>query len=167
MAEALVVTCRDGLGIAAVMARKGIDAAAIGAALEIEMPRGPRAIFAADRTVIGTGPGTWLLLASPASADHAEVVARTLTGLASVADQSSAYVVQRLSGAGARKLLQRGVGIDLHSDRFGAGSAASTVIAHIGVILWQVDERPTYDIATFRSYASSFRRWLDHTTPTL
>lgn len=163
MAEGLVAMPREGLGIAGVMARKGVDAAAIGAALGLAMPSGPRAILAGTRTVIGTGPGTWLVLAENAAADYAETVAAALTGLASVADQSSGYLVQRVSGVAARTLLQRGVAIDLHPAVFGPGSAASTVIAHIGVTVWQVDERPTYDVATFRSYAGSFRHWLDQT----
>lgn len=167
MAEALVVTPRDGLGIAGVMARKGVDAAAIGAALGLRMPDGPRAIVDGARTVVGTGPRTWLVLAENAAADSLETVAAALTGLASVADQSSGYVVQRLSGVAARILLQRGVAIDLHPAGFGTGSAACTAIAHIGVTLWQVDERPTYDVATFRSYARSFRHWLDQTAASL
>jgi methylglutamate dehydrogenase subunit D len=41
------------------------------------------------------------------------------------------------------------------------------VIAHIGVILWQLDDAPTFEVATFRSYAFSFRRWLDATAAAL
>lgn len=167
MAETLVVTPRVGLGIAGVMARKGVDAAAIGAALGLRMPSGPRAIVDGTRTVVGTGPGAWLVLAENAARDSVEPVAVALTGLASVSDQSSGYVVQRVSGVAARILLQRGVAIDLHPVSFGTGSAACTVIAHIGVTLWQVDERPTYDVATFRSYARSFHQWLDQAAASL
>lgn len=163
MADPLTIAPRDRLGIAGVMARKGVDPAAIGAALHADQPRGPRASFAGSRTIVGTGPGSWFVVAEEASADFAETLAETLTGLASVSDQSGGYVVQRLSGAGARALLQRGVAIDLHPASFATGSAASTMIAHIGVILWQVDDEPSYDIATFRSYAGSFRHWLERT----
>ena len=97
----------------------------------------------------------------------AERLAEPLTGLASVSDQSSAYVVQRLSGSGARTLLQRGLAIDLNHETFRAGSVASTAIAHIGVNLWQVDDQPTYDVAIARSYAGSFRHWFDQATAAL
>lgn len=166
MADGLTISPRDSLGIASVMARKGVDAAAIGAVLGLDMPCGQQASFAGARTVLGTGPGTWLVFAEAGSPDFAEAVAETLSGLASVSDQSSAYVVQRLAGSGAQALLQRGVAIDLHPDIFRAGSAATTVVAHIGIILWRVDDAPTYDVACFRSYSVSFRHWLELTAAT-
>ena len=161
MAKTLTIMPRDGLGIASVMAHKGIDAAAIGAALGAIMPIGPHVVFAGIQTIVGTGPGTWLVFADDAEPNFADVVTGQLSGLASVSDQSSSYVLYRLSGPGARTLLQRGAAIDFHPDSFGPGSAATTQIAHIGVILWQVDGQPSYDVATFRSYAQSLRHWLD------
>ncbi len=67
----------------------------------------------------------------------------------------------RLSGPDARPLLQRGVSIDLHPASFARGSIAVTAIAHIDVVIRQIDNRPTFDIAIFRSFAGSFRHWLD------
>lgn len=163
----LTIELRDGIAIASVMARKGADTAAIGMLLGVEMPTGPRAVFADLGAVIGTGPGTWLVVVDKGEADFAGSLSETLAGLASVSDQSSGYIVHRVSGASARTLLQRGAAIDVHPDSFGIGSAATTVIAHIGVILWQVDDRPSYDIATFRSFAASFRHWLDQTVAAL
>ena len=87
-----------------------------------------------------------------------------LGALASVSDQSSGYVVFRLSGGGARTLLQRGAAIDFQPPAFAPGSVATTVIAHIGVIIWQVDEEPVYDIALFRSFAASFLDWFEATS---
>ena len=163
----LAIEQRLGLGIAAVMARKGASHAAIGAVLGVELPDRAGAAFAQDRAVIGVGPGSWLAVQSAAQPDFANGLAAALIGLASVSDQSSAYRVLRLSGADARTLLQRGLAIDLHPQSFGPGSAAASMIAHVGVILWQVDERPAYDIATFSSYAASFEHWLDATIATL
>ena len=36
-----------------------------------------------------------------------------------------------------------------------------TSIAHIGVQLWQRDDRPTYEIAVARSFAGSLWSWLE------
>lgn len=160
MAE-VIVTPREGLGIASVMARKGANIAVVGERLGAVLPDRPQAVFAGGRTIVGTGPGTWLVFEEQAALDFVHNVAAQLAGPASVSDQSSGYVVQRISGPGARTLLRRGVALDV--DMFVPGSAATSVIAHIGVILWQVDDAPTYDIATFRSYAGSFRHWLDTT----
>ena len=167
MPDKLIVEPRSALGIASVMARKGIDAGAIGQILDAEMPIGPRATFVGLRTIVGTGPGAWLVIDEGAGPDFAEGLHEALSGFASVSDQSSGYSVQRLSGRGAHTLLQRGAAIDFDPSVFGPGSAATTVIAHIGVILWQIDKRPTYDVATFRSYAGSFRIWLDQTAAAL
>ncbi|MFW2852683.1 sarcosine oxidase subunit gamma [Sphingomonas sp. TX0543] len=161
MAERLTIQSREGLGIASVMARKGADPAAISALVGAPMPASPRAAFDGARAVIGTGPGTWLVIEEGAAPDYADALAERLAGLASVSDQSSGYSVLRLSGPDARTLMRRGVAIDVDPVAFEPGSAATTIIAHIGVILWQVDDQPTYDVATFRSYAGSFRHWLD------
>lgn len=161
MAEQLTIQLRQGLGIASVMARKDVDPIAIGSKLGVPMPTGPRATLNGARAVIGTGPGTWLVVEDGAAPDFSDALAETLAGLASVSDQSSGYSVLRLSGPDARTLMRRGVAIDVDPLAFGPGSAATTVIAHIGVIMWQVDDQPTYDVATFRSFAGSFRHWLD------
>lgn len=131
---------RSGLALATVMARKGADHAAIQAA--------------AGGKMIPTGPGTWL------AEGDAELLAVRLAGLAYVSDQSGGYIVHRVAGPATRALLQKGVAIDLDPTAFGPGSAAVTVIAHIGVILWQVDDAPTYDLALFRSFAGSFQHWV-------
>jgi sarcosine oxidase subunit gamma len=159
--DQLAIEPRDRLGIASVMARRNVEAAAIGARIGLPMPNGARAAFSGSRTVVGTGAGTWLLFEEEAASDFADILQEQLAGLASVSDQSSAYSVQRISGAASRRLLQRGAAIDLHPESFGPGAAAVTVFAHIGVILWQVDQQPTYEIATFRSYTESFRHWLE------
>ncbi len=167
MADALTVTRHDGLGLAAVMARKAGTPAAIGAALGFAPPAGPHWTSGGGLTLLGTGPGSWLALADDASPDWADQLRDRLGPLASVSDQSSGYLVFRLSGAAARTMLQRGAAIDFHPSSFAPGRVATTVIAHIGVIIRQVDDTPSYDIALFRSYAASFRHWVDATLAAL
>lgn len=137
MADPVTITERQGLALATVMARKGADPAAI--------------LARAGARLIPTGPGTWLALG------EADDLAARLSGLASVSDQSGGYIVYRIAGPQARALLQKGAFIDLSVPV----NAAVTMIAHMGVILWQVDEAPEYDLALFRSYAESFAHWLD------
>jgi heterotetrameric sarcosine oxidase gamma subunit len=163
----LVVEEMIGLGMATVMARKGVTGAAIGAALGVTPPTGPGTESTNDLTMIGTGPESWLVVKTNATPDFANELSEMLADLASVSDQSGSYAVTQLSGPHARKLLQRGAAIDFHPDCFRAGSAATTLIAHIGVIIWQVDDRPTYHVATFRSYAASLQHWLSVTIAAL
>jgi heterotetrameric sarcosine oxidase gamma subunit len=154
-------------GIATIMSRKGIAREAIGAAIGIQPPEGPSRVQGEQLALIGNGPGTWLALAEAPQPTWPSQLAEQLVGLASVSDQSGSYTIFRIGGNDARRLLQAGAFIDLHPDVFRPGSVVTTVIAHIGVILWQLDDAPTFDIATFRSYAHSFRRWLDVTAATL
>ena len=166
MAE-LIVEELSGLGIATVMARKGVTGATIGAILGVEPLTGPGAAYADDLTIIGTGPESWLVVKANAAPDFANHLNTALAGLASVSDQSGSYAVTRLIGPQARTVLQRGAAIDFHPNSFRSGSAVTTVIAHIGVIIWQTEDQPAYHVATFRSYTHSFRHWLDTTIATL
>ncbi len=158
---------RGDLALASVMARKGVSADAIGEALGIALADAATVSGTGPTMLLGTGPGTWLALHDRPDPGFADALAHKLAGIASVSDQSSGYVVFRVSGPGVRKLVQRGAGIDLHPDAFRAGSVATTLIAHIGVIVRQVDDAPTYDIAAFRSFAGSLRDWIDHAAAAL
>jgi sarcosine oxidase subunit gamma len=161
VAEPLLIDERQGLGLAAVMARKGVGAAAIGAAIGLAPLAEAGRTARADLALISTGPGVWLAVVEDVGGDWPAALEGQLDGLCAVSDQSGAYGVFRISGPGARDLLQRGVAIDLHPDAFAPGSAAATVIAHIGVILWRPGQDETFEVAVFRSYVPSFRHWID------
>ena len=163
MADRVIVEERTGFGLATVMARRGADSRAIGAALGVDLRDGPYCSTGGGFALLGTGPGSWLAHADAAPADWAAGLRERLGALASVSDQSGGYVLFRLSGPGARTVLQRGAAIDFHPAAFAAGAVVATVIAHIGVVIRQVDDAPTYDIALFRSFSDSFRHWLDTT----
>ena len=163
MAEAVVIQERSGFGLATVMARKGMAPAAIGAALGIDVRDGPYCSIGEGIALLGTGPGSWLAHADAAPTDWAAGLRERLGPLASVSDQSGGYVIFRLSGPGARTVLHRGATIDFHPAAVAPGAVATTVIAHIGVVIRQIDDVPSYDIALFRSFAGSFRHWLDAT----
>lgn len=165
MAESLDITERGGLAMATIMARKGVRAAALGERLGLEPPAGPRSASGDGLSLVGVGPGVWLAIAGDAGPSWVESLRERLAGAASVSDQSAGYLVFRLRGEAARELLQKGAFIDLHPSAFQPGSAAVTVIAHMGVILWQVDDAPTFDCAVFRSYAGCFRDWIAAAKP--
>jgi heterotetrameric sarcosine oxidase gamma subunit len=167
VANPLTITELPPCGIATIMNRKDIAREAIGAAIGVHPPAGPSRVEGEHLALIGSGPGTWLAFAEAPGPTWPMPLAEQLAGLASVSDQSGSYTIFRIVGADARKLLQAGASIDLHPDAFRPGSVATTVIAHIGVIIWQLDDAPTFEIATFRSYAHSFRRWLDVTAAAL
>ena len=163
MDKLIHIRAQKGFSLVSLMALNNIDATQIGAALNVPTPeRAKRTSSESGLSLIGTGPGCWLAHAEGRSPFWADELRDRLVGIASVSDQSSSYDILRLRGTNARTVLQRGMAIDLHESAFGPDSVATSAIAHIGVIMWQVDDQPSYDVATFRSYAESFRLWLDH-----
>ncbi len=119
-------------------------------------------------------PGCWvgddalaLLWCAPGqylAVGDAVATQRLLSALHAVAlaiDLTGGRVVVRVSGPSARDRLSRCIPLDLHSRAMRPGCVASTVAAHIGVQIWQIDESPTYDIAAPVSYSGSLRRALE------
>lgn len=76
---------------------------------------------------------------------------------AAVVDVSDYYTIIRVSGAKARRLLQKGVPLDLHPRAFGPGRCAGTVFHHAAIFLAQTDASDdgsaTYDIQIRWSFA--------------
>lgn len=154
---------RDGLDLAAVMARKGASselAGRIRTLFGLELPAGPRCAAAADLMLIGTAPGAWLAVADRGGSGLAAALQRELAGLAAVTDQSDGYFMVRLSGPRVRETLAKLVPIDVHARAFAVADAASTVLAHIGVTMWRREDAPgampVFEIVLFRSLAKSF-----------
>lgn len=161
----LTILHRDELTIAHVCAAKGkrgLVSAAVHGAFGVALPETPECVTsAAGVTIVWAGPDQWLFVASRAGArDLERELVPLLKGLAAVTDQSDARVVVRIRGQHARALLAKGVPIDLDPRAFPARGAVLTHASHIGVVLWQIDDAPTYELAVFRSFADSFARWI-------
>jgi sarcosine oxidase subunit gamma len=152
-------------GLAVVTARKGRLAALADAtrgAFGVELAHTPRRVVGRDIAFIWSGPEQWLAHMEPAPAAGMEaVLAEPLAGLASIVDQSHGRTVLRVTGPRVRDALAKGLPIDLHPRAFKPGDTAVTSVAHIGVHLWQTDDRPTYEIAVARGFAVSFWHWLE------
>ncbi len=160
----IVAVERTDLAIATVMARrdKSVElSAAVERNFGIVPPAG--AEWAGNNGVIflGTGPGKWLAISEVPNPDFVVTLETELQGLASVAEQSGALGVLRLTGSALLPTLEKGLQIDLEPSAFPANSVAVTSIAHIGATLWKVDEQPTIDVAVARSLAGSFQHWLE------
>jgi heterotetrameric sarcosine oxidase gamma subunit len=158
-----VTACdRDGLGIATVLARRGMcDALAWRARelLRIELPAGPQRTSSDMIAIVGTGPGAWLAIQEQGGNAFAAMLGTTLGDLAAVSDQTDGYAVLRLCGPKVRDTLCKLIAIDLHPRSFRVGHAAVTVAGHIGITMWRVEDAsdgsPVFDIAVFRSLAAS------------
>ncbi len=165
----LLVSVRETLTMASFAALRGSKDAvdtAIRAAYGVALPNGPARVEGKGVAFVWAGPDHWLAIAErtilerEADRDLEAELETALAGIASVVDQSDSRIVVRIEGPRARDLLAKGVPIDLHPRVFHPGDVAITHASHIGVILWQTDEAPTYEAALFRSYADSFTHWL-------
>jgi sarcosine oxidase subunit gamma len=143
---------RTGLSLMSIQVRRGCIgelARLVRERFGVDLPSGPKRVVAGEVAFVGTGPGKWLAIA-----EHGADLA--FAGVAAVVDQSDAWGVVRVEGPAAREALQKLLPIDLHPRAFGPGDAAATSLGHIGVLLWQLDAAPCYEIAAPRSYAGSF-----------
>ena len=160
----LVIDVRETLTLASFAAFKGKKdqvKAAIRERYGVELPDTPQRVEGKDIAFIWAGPDQWIAIAERGQNCDIEVELKPLLdGLSSVVDQSDARAVVRISGPRARDVLAKGVPIDLHPRAFEANNVAITHASHIGIIFWQIDDVPAYDIAMFRSFADSFAHWL-------
>jgi heterotetrameric sarcosine oxidase gamma subunit len=159
----VLVADRDGLGLATVLVRKGQVTALTQRVRErfgIELPRGPHRIAAGGVALAGTGPEAWLATSEEGSNAFALTLKEAIGDVASVADQSSAYAILRLTGPRLRETMAKILPIDLHERSFEPGDVASTTASHVGATLWRLEDAadgsPVFEIAVFRSLAGSF-----------
>jgi methylglutamate dehydrogenase subunit D len=159
----LLIEERTGLALATVIARRGKERdlkSAVAEAYGLDLPDGPRVASKGGVSFAGIGVGQWFVVAGPGETDFVRRLRTRLAGLASVADQSDGRVVLRLRGDRVRDVLAKGVPLDLHPTRFRTGDVASTLVAHIGVQIEQLDDQPTFQLMAFRSLAGSLWSWL-------
>ena len=129
--------------------------------LTVHIPVPPQAGHAATGgavTAIWIQPDAYMLTgAGPGLAERA---AQAFAGLAAVEDQSHGRTTIAVSGPAARAVLARGCRLDLHPRAFGPGRAAMTQIAHIGCLVHQIDEAPSFELTVFATLAEPFFHWL-------
>lgn len=112
-------------------------------------------------TVIWLGPDEWLVLSqAEVTAVTAELREALADAPGSLVDVSANRTTLELTGPAARQVLEKGCPLDLHPRAFGPGRAVSTTVGPIAVLLWQVDDAPTYRLLPRSSFADYLARWL-------
>lgn len=128
-------------------------------ALDLPLPKAGEARFSGETALVWHGPGAFLLITPPSSQMPAKAMA-ALSGLAAIFEQSDGRVLLELSGAAARRTLEKGFTIDVHPRGFCAGSTAMSLLSHIPVQLWQRDDAPHYAILLPRASVGDIAHWL-------
>ena len=133
-------------------------------------PLAPNTVSAADDGEghwLWLGPDEWLVVGQEGGPDEVgpavEAALRDAAGDAflTTVDVSANRIGLEVAGPGAEALLAFGCSLDLDHPAYGAGRCAQTVVARAGVILWQVDELPTYRLLVRPSFASYLQAWLE------
>ncbi|WSQ13982.1 sarcosine oxidase subunit gamma [Streptomyces sp. NBC_01231] len=134
----------------------------IGKTLGAPLPREcGRTTASGPHTIVWLGPDEWLVLSQAESGlVTAELEGALGSAPGSVVDVSANRTTLELSGPAARQVLEKGCPLDLHPRVFGPGRAVSTTVGPIAVVLWKVDEAPTYRLLPRSSFADYLARWL-------
>lgn len=88
-------------------------------------------------TVLWLGPDEWLVVSTREVA--AELGAATEGGHAAIVDVSANRTLLEVAGPSARDALEKGCPADLHPRSFPDGTAITTTLARVPVLLWKVD----------------------------
>jgi len=159
----LVIEERTDLALATVIARRGAEQPlkrSMVAAFGLELPEAPRAVKRDGVCFAGIGPRQWLASAEgPGTQDFVRRLREHLKTIASITDQSDGRIVLRLTGEHVGDVLAKGIPVDLHPRSFKTDDVASTVMAHIGVQIHKLDDRPTFQLMAFRSFSNSLLLW--------
>lgn len=165
----VIATERDGLGVARIAARSG-QAAKVSELLRaqfgIEPPNGPRRASRGDVAIGGIAPGAWLATREGAGNAFAESLGSVLGDCASIADQSDAYAILRLTGPKVRETLATLIPIDMHPRDFKVNDVAQSVCGYMNVTLWRLEDTvqcdPAFEVWVGRSLAVSLHRAISH-----
>ncbi|NKX51882.1 sarcosine oxidase subunit gamma family protein [Arthrobacter deserti] len=135
-------------------------AAALEAAAGVALPArvGQVTGEAGGTAVLWLGPDEYLLVA-PEGTGAAALAAALGDEPGAVVDLSANRTTLELTGPSARLVLEKGCPADLHPRVFGPGSAITTVLGAVPVLLWQTGEQ-AYRILPRASFADYTARWL-------
>ncbi len=139
------------------------DEQRLGAALSVlgleRAPEPRRACTGKGATLLWTGPGQWLAVASSTPAkEFAPSLRRALEESgATVTDLSHARTVIRIAGPKAREVLLKGCPLDL--ELFQVNDCATSLLGHVSVQLHCVGDQ-TFDVYVFRSFGLATWEWL-------
>ena len=131
------------------------------AVLGVEVPRSCGTVTEAGPTaVLWLGPDEWLVVSRTEAGFLADQLQAAVGDAhASVVDVSANRTVLELAGPSARAVLEKGCPVDLHPTRFGAGTAVTSTLARIPLLLWR-SAPETYRLLPRSSFSDYVARWL-------
>lgn len=131
------------------------------AATGVVVPERRRISVSGDHAVAWMSPDELLIFTPPGNGPRlAPALGKALSGVHHLAaDVSSARVVFRIAGPGAREVLAKGAPVDLSPSAFGPGDLRRSRLGQVATAFWMLDGE-TFDLVCFRSIADFTARWL-------
>ena len=108
----------------------------------------------------------WLIVVNP-SIDTEEVrsLQNHISDIHALAlDVSDRWTAINVSGKKGIDVLSKGTTTDLDNSVFGSGACAQTTLWTVNVIIYQIDEKPTFDIFVDSTMAKFLWQWLEHSS---
>src|SRR3954468_5796639 len=127
-AAGLVAHYLDNVGIASVQLRRECNFSTFSRRMRllcgVEPPLRPQCVIGGSIRLVAVGPESWLAIGA---ANLFTVLREGIAESASLTDQSSGYIILRLTGPKVRETFAKLMPIDFHPRAFGIGNAAATL----------------------------------------
>jgi len=114
-----------------------------------------------QQSLLWLAPGEWLLIvpATDVLSMEARLSTELRTTFAAVTDLSDAFASFELTGKRGAEVLMTGCSLDLHTEAFGSGRVARTVLAGVAAIVWRA-QMERFRVFVDRSFAEHLEQWL-------
>lgn len=129
---------------------------AIESRLGIGLPIEANTLTASDgKCVFWLGPDEWLIhLPLEKLEDMMQSLRAALTDQHhALTDVSDYYSVVQLSGPQARQVVRSASPLDIRAQNFKQGQCAQTLFGHASILIWPIDQIPSYGVQVRWSYA--------------
>ena len=135
--------------------------------LNINLPTSPNTTTKNDKiTALWLSQKEWLIVMN-SSVDNEEVksLQNELSDIHALAiDVSDRWATINISGNKAIDVLSKGTCIDLDNSVFGTDACAQTTLWSVNVIIYQINEKPTFDLFVDSTMAKFLWQWLEQSS---
>ena len=134
--------------------------------LNISLPTSPNTTANNEKiTALWLSKKEWLIVNPSIDTEEVRSLQNHISDIHALAlDVSDRWTTINVSGKKAIDVLSKGTTIDLDNAVFGSGACAQTTLWTVNVIIYQIDEKPTFDIFVDSTMARFLWQWLEHSS---
>ena len=134
--------------------------------LNISLPTTPNTTANNEKiTALWLSKKEWLIVNPSIDTEEVRSLQNHISDIHALAlDVSDRWTAINVSGKKAIDVLSKGTTIDLDNTVFGSGACAQTTLWTVNIIIYQIDEKPTFDIFVDSTMAKFLWQWLEHSS---